>query len=99
MKKQAFLMRPLLDGIVPALVEGVASADSPESFERADECPAFLDGLNEVIAAGGLEAALSPDQGREAPLVDPDECYQPPPRQADRGAIAGVSLFGPSGTG
>jgi hypothetical protein len=56
--------------IVAAGMKRVATGDSREAAQCAPNRAVFSDGQDEVIAAGGLEAAVPADQRAQRPLID-----------------------------
>ena len=63
----------LLWRVITPLTKRVAATNAPDAFETAADCPVFLHGSNEVVAARRLKTALAADDGAECPLVDADE--------------------------
>ena len=57
-------------------IERVAAADSPEAFARSTDCSVLLHCLNEIAAAGRMEAALLPDDRTQEDLIQPHHADQ-----------------------
>jgi hypothetical protein len=51
----------------------VASGDSFDAAPQSAEWAIFLDGVDHVLAAGGVEAAVSGEEGAEGCAVGEDE--------------------------
>lgn len=56
--------------IITAWIERMAAANSPEAAPHAPYGPVFFHSLNEVGAAGRLEAAMAADERTQRPLID-----------------------------
>lgn len=57
-------------------IEWVAAADSPDAFARSTDRSVLLHRLDEVAAAGRMEAALLPDNWTQKDLIQPDHADQ-----------------------
>ena len=55
-------------GAAPRVAAAYASGGEPEAFDGAVDAQGF-DG---VLAAGGCEAAVRPEMGRDGKLIEPD---------------------------
>ena len=62
-----------LCGIVTAAASGAAAGDAFEGAPGAFAGAVFLDGVEGVLAAGGVEAAVSAHESAEGGAVEEDE--------------------------
>ena len=60
----------ILRSIKATLTKGIAAENPPCAFQAAAASAIALDGLDHVVAAGGLESALLAEDGAESELVE-----------------------------
>jgi len=61
---------------MPTWVEWVATADSPQTFDRPNNDTVFLNRLDKVGATGRRKSALLAHNGTQENLVQPDQLDQ-----------------------
>ncbi len=86
----AGLRRSAIHRVVSSARKGMTPRDPPEALQRPSQRSTSLDGVDEVAAARGLEAAVSAEQGRERKLVEAHERDHRPREESLQGA-RGVS--------
>lgn len=81
--------------VVTARMERMAASDAAQPPDRPPQRPILPHGSNEIVAASRLEAAVTTQQRRDCPLVEPNDRDQHPTRQKPDGfckRVHGVAL-------
>lgn len=80
--------------VVATLAERVAASEAAEGEPRADEWAALAEGVEGVLAAGGLEAALPAHERGEGEAIGVDAGDEGPGEEAGEGLARGSARIG-----